>query len=85
MVTMGVGMIVDPFLAERAVAAGKVDMVAIARGFLEDPRWVWHAAERLGVAMPFPPEYRGADPAVWQGAPHRPLIAPGPPPRAEVS
>lgn len=74
MTTMGVGMIVDPFLAEEAVATGKADMIAIARGFLEDPRWVWHAAERLGVKMPFPPEYRGADPAVWQGAPYRPLL-----------
>ena len=73
--TMGVGMIVDPFLAEAAVASGRVDTIAIARGFLEDPRWVWHAAERLGVKMPFPPEYRGADPATWQGAAHRPLLA----------
>lgn len=74
MTTMGVGMIVDPFLAEEAVATGKADMIAIARGFLDDPRWVWHAAERLGEKMPFPPEYRGADPAVWQGAPYRPLL-----------
>lgn len=85
MTTMGVGMIVDPFFAESVVGAGKVDMVAIARGFLEDPRWVWHAAERLGVAMPFPPEYRGADPAIWQGAPHRPLVASGPWPQAKAS
>jgi len=73
--TMGVGLIVDPFLAEAAVAGGRADLVALARGFLEDPRWVWHAAERLGVAMPFPPEYRGADPAHWAGAPHRALLA----------
>jgi len=83
--TIGVGMIVDPFLAEAVVAEGRADMVAIARGFLEDPRWVWHAAERLGVSMPFPPEYRGADPASWQGAPHRPLIAPGPERKADAS
>lgn len=83
--TMGVGMIVDPFLAEDAIATGRADMVAIARGFLEDPRWVWHAAERLGVTMPFPPEYRGADPAAWQGAPHRPLLARDPWPQAEAS
>ncbi|MGI6852530.1 NADH:flavin oxidoreductase/NADH oxidase [Mesorhizobium sp. 1B3] len=84
MTTMGVGMIVDPFLAEEAVAAGKADLIAIARGFLEDPRWVWHAAERLGVKMPFPPEYRGADLSVWQGAPHRPLLVHDPRPKAEA-
>lgn len=83
--TMGVGMIVDPFLAEAAVASGRADAIAIARGFLEDPRWVWHAAERLGVKMPFPPEYRGADPAVWQGARHRPLLAPDPRQQTEAS
>ncbi len=85
MTVMGVGMIVDPFLAEEALATGQADMVAIARGFLEDPRWVWHAAERLGVKMPFPPEYRGADPAIWQGAPYRPLLVDGQRHKAEAS
>ncbi len=66
--TVGVGMIVDPNLAEQAIAEGRVDMVAIARGFLDDPRWTWHAAEKLGVKLDYPPQYRGADPAVWKGA-----------------
>ena len=85
MTVMGVGMIVDPFLAEEAVAAGRADMVAVARAFLEDPRWVWHAAEKLGVEMPFPPEYRGADPAIWQGARFRPLLCRDPRPISEAS
>jgi 2,4-dienoyl-CoA reductase-like NADH-dependent reductase (Old Yellow Enzyme family) len=31
-------------------------MVAIGRGFLNDPRWPWHAAEALSVSIevPFP-------------------------------
>ncbi|WP_082143773.1 NADH:flavin oxidoreductase/NADH oxidase [Nitratireductor soli] len=84
LVTQGVGMIVDPFLAEQSIATGQVDMVAIARAFLEDPRWVWHAAEKLGIAMPFPPEYRGADPAIWRGAAHRPLLCSEPGTTAEA-
>jgi NADPH2 dehydrogenase len=66
--TVGLGLIVDPHLAEAAIAEGRVDMVAIARGFLDDPRWTFHAAERLGVKLDYPPQYRGADPAVWRGA-----------------
>ena len=73
MVTQGVGMIVDPQLAEDAIATGRADMVTIARAFLDDPRWIFHAAEQLGVDLPYPPEYRGASPAVWQGKHHRPI------------
>lgn len=71
-VVMGVGMIVDPALAEESVATGRVDMVAMARAFLDDPRWVRHAAERLGVRMEPRPQYQGADPARWKGASLRP-------------
>ena len=44
-----VGMIADAAQAEAIVAEGKADMVAMARAFLDDPRWVWRAAERFGV------------------------------------
>src|SRR3954467_14293545 len=44
-----VGMIVDPHQAEAIAADGHADCVALARGFLEDPRWAWHAAATLGV------------------------------------
>ena len=44
-----VGMIADPGQAEEILASGKADMVAMARAFLDNPRWVWHAAERFGV------------------------------------
>ncbi|MGH7092252.1 MAG: NADH:flavin oxidoreductase/NADH oxidase, partial [Stellaceae bacterium] len=39
-----VGMIADPHQAETIVANGQADCVALARGFLDDPRWAWHAA-----------------------------------------
>jgi NADPH2 dehydrogenase len=63
-----VGMIADPEQAESIVASGKADMVAIARGFLDNPRWVWHAAEHFGVKLEYPPQYMRAQPALWPGA-----------------
>jgi 2,4-dienoyl-CoA reductase-like NADH-dependent reductase (Old Yellow Enzyme family) len=48
MATMAVGMITDPKQAEAIIANGEADMVALARGILYDPRWVWHAAAALG-------------------------------------
>jgi len=47
---MAVGMITEPRQAEQIVADGSADMVALARGMLWDPRWVWHAADALGVS-----------------------------------
>ncbi len=46
--TIAVGMITDAKQAEAIVANGEADMVALARGILYDPRWVWHAAAALG-------------------------------------
>ena len=67
--TRAVGLIVDPHQAERIVASGDADMVAIARGFLDNPRWAWHAAESLDApAILRPPAYARADPRVWLGA-----------------
>jgi 2,4-dienoyl-CoA reductase-like NADH-dependent reductase (Old Yellow Enzyme family) len=63
-----VGMIADPQQAEEIVASGKADMVAMARAFLDDPRWVWHAAERFGVRIELPPPYARAHHALWPGA-----------------
>jgi NADPH2 dehydrogenase len=63
-----VGLIATPELAEAAIAEGKADMVAIGRGFLDNPRWVWHAAEALGVAFDYAPPYRRATGRVWPGA-----------------
>ncbi len=65
---MAVGMIVEAQQAEDILTAGKADMVALARGMLDDPRWVWHAAERFGVKLDYPPQYRRANPEQWPGA-----------------
>jgi 2,4-dienoyl-CoA reductase-like NADH-dependent reductase (Old Yellow Enzyme family) len=63
-----VGMIVDADQAEEIVASGQADMVALARGFLDDPRWVWHAAEHFSIRIDYPPQYARSHPDVWPGA-----------------
>jgi NADPH2 dehydrogenase len=63
-----VGMIADPVQAEAIIAEGKADFVAMARAFLDNPRWVWHAAERFGVALDYPPQYARARPDAWPGS-----------------
>jgi 2,4-dienoyl-CoA reductase-like NADH-dependent reductase (Old Yellow Enzyme family) len=65
--TMAVGMIVTPQQAEAIVADGRADMVAIARGFLDDPRWGWHAAAALGAEVRRPPQYGRTTPHHWPG------------------
>ena len=59
---IAVGMITQPLQANEIIAAGRADLVALARGMLDDPRWTWHAAERLDVDMPYPKQYRWAHP-----------------------
>jgi len=63
-----VGMILDPGQAESIVASGQADMVALARGILDNPRWVWHAAERFGVTLDYPPQYARSRYDQWPGA-----------------
>ena len=63
-----VGMIVDPDQAEEILASGKADMVAIARAILDNPRWVWHAAEHFGVKVEYPPQYMRVQPSLWPGS-----------------
>jgi 2,4-dienoyl-CoA reductase-like NADH-dependent reductase (Old Yellow Enzyme family) len=45
--------------AESIISEGKADTVALARALLGNPRWVWHAAERLGAedSITYPPQY----------------------------
>ena len=66
--TRAVGMIADPAQAEEIVASGKADMVAMARAFLDNPRWVWHAAERYGVVLDYPPQYARSRHDAWPAA-----------------
>ena len=63
-----VGMIADPHQAERILAEGRADCVALARGFLDNPRWALHAADELGVNLAGPPQYHRARPDLWPGA-----------------
>ncbi|MGO4570878.1 oxidoreductase [Microvirga sp. 2TAF3] len=66
-VTRAVGLIVDPVEANEIIETGQADQVAIARAFLDDPRWGWHAAHRLGKTVPYPGPYAWAAPAEWSG------------------
>ncbi len=63
-----VGLIAEPDQAEAIVASGKADMVAMARAFLDNPRWVWHAAEHFGLTVPVPPQYERAAYTAWTGS-----------------
>ncbi len=66
--TRAVGMIADPHQAEEIIASGKADMVALARGLIDNPRWPWHAAEALGAEMTVPPQYLRGHAPNWPGA-----------------
>lgn len=63
--TRAVGLITEPVQAEAIVADGHADMVALARAFLDDPRWAWHAADALDAAIWCPPQYQRARPPLW--------------------
>ena len=55
--TIAVGMILDPREAERIVADGDADLVALARGMIRDPHWAWGAADELGGTVFAPNQY----------------------------
>lgn len=48
MVTTAVGLITEPQQAEAVLESGEADLIALARAFLYNPRWGWHAAAALG-------------------------------------
>jgi 2,4-dienoyl-CoA reductase-like NADH-dependent reductase (Old Yellow Enzyme family) len=66
--TRAVGLIAEPRQAEAVLASGEADMVAMARAFLDDPRWVWHAAEALGAKAAMAPQYERVRADLWPGA-----------------
>ena len=47
--TMAVGLVSEPADAEAIVARGDADLVAFARGALDDPNWPLHAQRALGI------------------------------------
>ena len=56
-ITRAVGLITDPHQAESIIANGQADLIALARAFLDDPRWGWRAADALGAKAHFPSQY----------------------------
>ena len=60
--TMAVGLITEASQAEQILVDGDADMVALARGMLWNPRWVWHAAAALGAQVVPPAQYGRAAP-----------------------
>jgi 2,4-dienoyl-CoA reductase-like NADH-dependent reductase (Old Yellow Enzyme family) len=57
MVTTAVGLITDAAQAEAILQAGDADLIALARAFLYEPRWGWHAAAALGGEVVANPVY----------------------------
>jgi len=64
-ITMAVGLIGAAQQAERIVANGEADLIALARGIMDDPRWAWHAARQLGAQAPYAPNYIRCHPSQW--------------------
>src|SRR5262249_2584439 len=64
--TGAVGLINGARQAEAILRNGEADFVAIARGFLDDPRWGWHAADELGASAHGPSPYALARGAGWR-------------------
>jgi NADPH2 dehydrogenase len=50
-------MITDPIKANEIIINNDADMVAMARAFLTNPRWVWDAAKILKEDIEVPPQY----------------------------
>ena len=57
MVVRTVGMITDPIKVNNIIINQDADMVAMARAFPSNPRWVWDAAKVLNHDIEVPPQY----------------------------
>jgi 2,4-dienoyl-CoA reductase-like NADH-dependent reductase (Old Yellow Enzyme family) len=69
--TIAVGGITEAKQADEIVASGEADLVALARAFMWNPRWVWHAAAELGAPMKLPGQYMRAEPDTYAKKPAR--------------
>jgi anthraniloyl-CoA monooxygenase len=66
--TMAVGNVQDADQANTILAAGRADLVVMARAHLFDPYLTLHAAARYGFdAQPWPPQYLAARPSRRKG------------------
>jgi anthraniloyl-CoA monooxygenase len=59
--TMTVGNISSAADVNTILAAGRADLVVLARAHLWDPYWTRHAAADLGYRLPWPPMYESLD------------------------
>ena len=60
--TGAVGLITNAQQAEQTLVCGNADAVFIGRAMLRDPYWPLHAAQDLGVDVPWPVQYERAKP-----------------------
>jgi len=60
--TAAVGLITDPLQAEQVLVRGDADAVFLGREFLREAQWPLHAAQALGVDVPWPVQYLRAKP-----------------------
>ncbi len=58
--TGAVGLITEARQANDIIREGKADMVLLARAFLRDPYWPFHAAKELNVEVTPPVQYKRA-------------------------
>jgi 2,4-dienoyl-CoA reductase-like NADH-dependent reductase (Old Yellow Enzyme family) len=63
MPTVAVGLVTTATQAETVLQHGQADLVALARAFLYNPRWGWHAAAELGATVVAQPPYWRCPPA----------------------
>jgi NADPH2 dehydrogenase len=63
-----VGAIIDPRQADAILADTSADQIAMARAFLDNPHWAWHAAKTLGADVAVPNQYMRAGPKMWKPA-----------------
>ena len=57
MVVRTAGIITDPLKANNIIIKQDADMVAMARAFLSNPRWVRDMAKVLNHDIEVPPQY----------------------------
>jgi 2,4-dienoyl-CoA reductase-like NADH-dependent reductase (Old Yellow Enzyme family) len=59
---VAVGLITQFEQAEKILAAGDADLIALARAILYNPRWPWHAAAHFGEQAAAPNQYLRCQP-----------------------
>ncbi len=62
MPVVAVGLITGFDQAEKILADGSADLIALARAMLYNPRWPWHAAAHFGDQIVGPPQYLRSSP-----------------------